>query len=455
MTLRGDIARRLGELVPGENLAAEDHTVYPASAEQVAAVLALANAEKLRVAPAGNRSQYPAVAGSASPAASSVAPPIDLIVSLSRMGALEEYEPDDLTASMQAGITLETLNAALEPHRQWLPLGAPLPSRATIGGSVAANTSGPFRQFYGTARDMVIGLRFATVEGKLAKTGGMVVKNVAGYDMAKLLIGSMGTLGIITDVNVKVAPRPATETMLLGFDSLAAALECRNAIAKSVLTPLALDLFDRTALAYAVLAAVGDAAGLHAAYHAAQMNGSAGSPLQAPFVLAAEYGGVEAVIARNRKELGALAPAGAVLESTTLAGAEELAFWRGVCDLPARLAGTWPLGVRIKISTTLKDMRAVLENMPRENAGQSCLVARAGCGITYVYATGGELKTFCLATQKMAASAGVHAVIESAPPELRAQLDAWGPRRDDYPVMLKLKQAFDPNGILNPGRFLC
>ncbi len=435
MSLRGDIARRLGELVPGGNVDVQSSTVYPASAEQVAGVLALANAEGLRVAPAGNGSQYPVAAGDASPA-SPGAPAIDLIVSLGRMSALKQYEPDDLTASMQAGITLETLSAALEPNRQWLPLGAPLPARATMGGIVAANTSGPFRQFYGTMRDMVIGLRFATVEGKLAKTGGMVVKNVAGYDMAKLLIGSMGTLGIITDVNVKVAPRPAMETTLLGFDSLATALECRDAIVKSVLAPIALDLLDGISLAFCA-------------------NDSHGSPPQAAFALAVEYGGVDAVIERNRKELAALGQAAAARRITTLAGASESAFWRAVCDLPVRFAASWPQSVRIKICSTLQGMRAVAEGIPRESAEQTALVARAGCGITYVYAMGGELKAFCLATQKMAASAGVPVVIESAPPELRAQLDPWGPRRDDYPIMLKLKQAFDPKAILNPGRFLC
>jgi len=441
MGLRGDILRRLGDLVGPENLLAEG-TVLPASAEQVAAVLALANAERLRIAPAGNGSQYPpptALAADSSPSvpaapAHTPAPPvpIDLVISLRRMNALKQYGPADLTASMQAGLTLEALSAALEPHRQWLPLGAPLPSRSTMGGIVAANTSGPFRQFYGTARDMVIGLRFATVEGKLVKSGGMVVKNVAGYDMAKLLIGSMGTLGVITDVNVRTFPRPATETTLLAFDSAEAALECRSAIMKSVLTPMALDLLDRTSLALAGV-----------------------PPLRPAFVLAIEYGGVEAVIERNRKELATLGRAAGVLETVTLAGGNEQTFWRGVCDLPARFAESWPDGMRMKLSSTLQAMTPLLQGLSGQAGGKISIVARAGCGITYLYANGGDLSACCKGMRERAASLGAHAVVERAPFTLFSPLERWGPRRDDYPAMLKLKQAFDPNAILNPGVFVC
>jgi glycolate oxidase FAD binding subunit len=462
MSLRGDILRRLGEIVGPENLEAEN-IVLPGSAEQAAAVLALANAERLRVAPAGNFSQYDPRRG-----------PFDIVLSLRRMNALKQYQPADLTASMQAGITLEQLSAALEPHRQWLPLGAPLPARAdaeggkrqaegggdtgqcpppsafrlrpsTMGGILATNASGPFRLFYGTARDMVIGLRFATVEGKLVKSGGMVVKNVAGYDMAKLLIGSLGTLGVITDVNVRLYPRPATETMLLAFDSLAAAMGTRNAILKSVLTPLALDLLD-----------AGAAAGF----------GLDGLP-EAPFLLAAAYGGVASVIERNRTELASIARTAGCSRTSTLAAGTEKDFWRAVCDFPAAFPAFHPESVRLKVSLTLEGIGPLLDvlgwqasSLPH-TAGkdarrqQRALVARAGTGVCYLYAAGGDLKAFCHEVRQAVAPLGGHTVIEFAPPALAATLDLWGPRRDDYAVMLKLKHTFDPNAILNPGRFVC
>jgi len=322
-------------------------------------------------------------------------------------------------------------SAALATNRQWLPLGVPRPACATMGGVLATNTSGPFRLFYGTARDMVIGMRFATVEGKVVKSGGMVVKNVAGYDMTKLMIGSLGTLAVITDVNVRVFPRPATETAVLGFSTLAGALEARQAILNSVLSPLALDLLDAAAAALV-------------------------APQELPpgeFVLAVAYGGVERVLERCRREVAALGRAAQA--QATFSGEQEQRLWGAICDLPATLAAAHPQSVRIKVSTTLEAMRPVLEHVALISGGEAVMVARAGSGISYVYGRGGDLAGFCRGVRERATAHGGYAVIESAPNAVKAQVDVWGPRCDDYLVMRKLKEAFDPNNILNPGRFLC
>ena len=428
MALRGDIVPRLGELVGPEHVAGD--TVFPGTAEEVAAVLSLANTEHLRVIPAGGSTQQDL---GAAPAGT------DLTVCLRRLNRLKQYEPADLTASMEAGLTVAELSAALAPHRQWLPLGVACSERATIGGALATNSSGPFRLFYGTARDMVIGMRFVTVEGKLVKSGGMVVKNVAGYDIAKLLIGSLGTLGVITDVNLKLFPRPTTETSLLVFGTLGEALEARSAILRSVLSPLALDLLD------------GDGASLVGQAAARQLP-------RGEFLLAVAYGGVERVIERSRREVGALGRDAGATDSDTLAGEQEQHLWRAVCDLPATFSAAHPHSARLKLSSTLLGMRPLLETALgdlRRQGAETALVARAGSGISYLYVCGADLLGFCRNTQQVALSLGAHVVIEFAPPPIKAQLDVWGPPRDDYAIMQKLKQAFDPKGILNPGRFVC
>ena len=433
MALRGDIVPRLGELVGPEHVAGD--TVFPGTAEEVAAVLALANTEHLRVIPAGGSSQQElgaALTGT------------DLTVCLRRLNHLKQYEPADLTASMEAGLPLAGLSAALAPHRQWLPLGVACPERATIGGALATNSSGPFRLFYGTARDMVIGMHFATVEGKLVKTGGMVVKNVAGYDMAKLMIGSLGTLAVITDVTLKLFPRPATETSVLVFGSLAHAMEARGAILRSVLSPLALDLLDGAAASL-----VGQAAGRQLP--------------RGEFLLAVAYGGVERVIERSRREVATLGRDAGATDSDTLAGEQEHHLWQAVCDLPATFSAAHPHSARLKLSSTLLGMQPLLETVLgdlRRQGAETALVARAGSGVSYLYVfglsvSGADLLGFCRNTQQVALSLGAHVVIEFAPPPIQAQLDVWGPPRDDYAIMQKLKQAFDPNGILNPGRFVC
>jgi glycolate oxidase FAD binding subunit len=420
MALSGDMARRLGELVGAENVS--DGTVFPGSAEEVAGVLALADAVRLPVIPAGNSSQ---------PALGGPAPAGALRVCLRRLNRVKQYEPADLTASLQAGVTLADFGAVLAPHRQWLPLAVPRPELATLGGILATNSSGPFRLFYGTARDMVIGLRFATAEGKVIKSGGMVVKNVAGYDMVKLLIGSFGTLGIITEVNVRVYPHPVTETTALGFRTAAAAFQARSGLLNSPVAPLALDLLNASAAA-------------------------ATAPQELPrnrYVLLVAYGGVTNVIERARREVEAAGRAAGLETSATLAGEQEQRVWRAVCDLPATLAG--PNTVRLKISSTLDQMRSIVERLETDQpARETALAGRAGSGILYVYARGGDLPAFCRSIREFAGPLPAHVVVEFAPPGTASQLDIWGPKRDDYGLMLKLKQVLDPNGILNPGRFV-
>src|SRR6266852_2645848 len=153
------------------------------------------------------------------------------------------YEPKDLTISVEAGLPWAEFSRLLAENRQMVPLDPPFAGQATVGGVVAANSSGHRRRLYGTARDLVIGMTFATLEGKLVQTGGMVVKNVAGLDMAKVLIGSFGTLAAIVTVNFKLTPMPqGSRTFARRFRRSEEAMAARDAILKSVLQPAALDL---------------------------------------------------------------------------------------------------------------------------------------------------------------------------------------------------------------------
>ena len=144
--------------------------------------------------------------------------PVDLLLSTTAMSAVVAHRHGDLTATVQAGATLAETNAVLSRHRQWLPLDPPWGDRATIGGIVAANDSGPRRQRHGAPRDLIIGMTLARADGLLAKTGGIVVKNVAGYDLARLLTGSFGCLGVILTATFKLAPlAEASRTVSVEF----------------------------------------------------------------------------------------------------------------------------------------------------------------------------------------------------------------------------------------------
>ena len=168
--------------------------------------------------------------------------PADVTISTRELRRLLQYEPRDLTISVEAGMPWSELESTLAEHRQMIPLD-PGWENSTVGGVVAANLSGPRRRLYGTARDMIIGMTFATLEGKLVRSGGMVVKNVAGLDMAKLMIGSFGTLAAIAIVNFKVSPMPAeSRTFEKRFETAQEAFAERDRILQSVLQPAAIDV---------------------------------------------------------------------------------------------------------------------------------------------------------------------------------------------------------------------
>src|SRR3989304_1046329 len=138
-----------------------------------------------------------------------------LVLGLRRLSGLLEHEPGDLTATVEAGMTLGTFQAELSRRGQWLSLDPPQAARATLGGILASNASGPRRHLYGTARDLLIGITMVLADGAIVRGGGKVVKNVAGYDLPKLAVGSFGTLGVIVEATVKLRPRPDCDRLLV------------------------------------------------------------------------------------------------------------------------------------------------------------------------------------------------------------------------------------------------
>src|SRR5258708_1280310 len=206
----------------------------PGTPEELAAQLAEANSSAQSVTLGGNFTK----SGMGGPTVVS-----DVTISTAKLNRVLEYEPRDLTISVEAGITYRELSRVLAEHRQMVPLDPHFSDAATAGGILAANVSGPRRRLYGTARDMVIGMTFATLEGKLVRTGGMVAKNVAGLDMGKLMIGSFGTLAAIATVNFRVHPMPpVTRTFILEFKNNAGVMAARDAVLKSQLQPSSIDI---------------------------------------------------------------------------------------------------------------------------------------------------------------------------------------------------------------------
>lgn len=341
--------------------------------------------------------------------------PADVTISTRNLNRLLAYEPADLTVSVEAGMSYKELSATLAANNQFLPLDPPFGDDATVGGVLATNTSGPRRRRYGTARDMLIGLQFATVEGKLVKSGGMVVKNVTGLDMGKLIIGSYGTLGAVVTANFKVFPSPEqSATFAFVSSDVNALLELRRSILQGILQPVAIDWLNE-------LAAEGvGLAGGHA--------------------LLVEVSGSPATVERYRRDLTALGPTGVSVDEI------DGAVWVGVREFAARALNTRPEGAVIRVGTTATRIGELVRTGGELSAPA---VVRAGNGVGYLVFDGLESAKAGLARLR---DDGFLAVVESGSDAVRRELDLWRAPETELAVMRRIKADFDPGGLLNRGR---
>ncbi|MGH8010470.1 MAG: FAD-binding oxidoreductase, partial [Candidatus Binatia bacterium] len=208
--------------------------VFPESVAQVSQVLRVASEQRTAVAPVGHGAFLHL---------GNVARRYDLALSLQRLDRIIDYQPADMTVTVEAGMTLARLQTILGEQGQWLPVDPPLPEQATVGGLIATNLSGPARLSQGTIRDFLIGMKAVQSDGTIVKGGGRVVKNVAGYDLPKLYCGSFGTLGVIVEATFKVRPRPQAQGILsLAFPSAEKAMELTFRLLGSELQPFLLEL---------------------------------------------------------------------------------------------------------------------------------------------------------------------------------------------------------------------
>jgi glycolate dehydrogenase FAD-binding subunit len=343
----------------------------------------------------------------------------EIAFSTERMTRLLEYEPADLTCRVEAGMRLSDLQAALNAQGQRLPLDPPHPERATVGGMVAANSNGLGRARYGTVRDWVIGIAVAYPSGKVARAGGNVVKNVAGYDLMKLHIGALGTLGVVAEVNLKVQAIPESEATLLGhFETATPAVAAGLQLARSYLAPSAAIVLDRRALWEC---------GLTADWR---------------WTLALKLEGYarEVGAARNQGE-EVIRDAGGRVEAADLPST----FWDAARDWSA------PDGdvVLLRAIVPIASIPVLSDAVPPETS----VIIQPAAGVVDLRVIPSSAEPTLQRMRSVAGDEG-QVVVASSPPSVKSSLDIWGPPPPGFPIMLALKQALDPNGILNPGRFV-
>lgn len=399
----------------------------PSRREEAAQLVALANQHGLTLLARGGGSRF---------SLGGILGQVDVLLETYMMTRLIEHEAPDLTCHVEAGITLAALQNQLATKGQWLPLDPPDAGQATLGGILASNASGPRRLRYGTARDLVIGLRVVQANGEIARSGGNVVKNVAGYDLNKLYIGSLGTLGIIVDANLKLQPLPVAErTMLLTYTNAADAIQTVTGLLASPLTPSAIELIDAGA--------------------AGDMNDFFGLNLPTDgYTLAIDFEGSATAINRQLDETRLLARKSGALMGDDLDGPAQAQLWQAVRE---HMRGT----VTCKTVVLVSHLAAYLDTIGttcREHSLEAAVVAHAGNGILYIELRPGDavprLAEAIAELRRKAKEARGSLVIERCPIELKRSIDVWGEPGAEFYLMQRLKQQFDPKGTFVQSRFV-
>ena len=404
---------------------------YPSSLEEAAGLLGLASRAGAQVAIRGAGTKL----GLGFPPGR-----VDLLLVTTRMNRIVEYEPANLTVTVDAGLSLAALQDTLSPRGQWLPIDPPYAERATIGGILATNGSGPSRMAYGGARDLLIGSVVATSDGRISKSGGRVVKNVAGYDLNKLWIGSLGTLALIGEVTFKAAPMPAARGMALAsFDAVDSWSDAVGRIIRLPAPPQALAVLDGNSASELGLEI------------------SASSPTN--WMLVAMAAGSPAAVSRQLADIVGHCESAGKAEVSTL---DVDAPWAAIRELLAERdeneSGLWlrasvPISRAGRVADAFR--RAAIE-------GERSRIVRA-------YPALGDVQAFwplasdspaeavareIVALRQLCVDAGGSLAVERAPSEIRIAASVWGDVGPQMRVMRSLKYRFDSPGILNTGRFV-
>jgi glycolate dehydrogenase FAD-binding subunit len=458
MTATVDVAGRLAEAIGAKRVvsALEELEAYavdglvpsaivrPASAEEAAEVVRFALPEKLAVLPLGSRSK-----------SELGLPPdrYDIAVDMTGLHSIAHYDAGDLTLSVDAGMPMRELETHLKQRGQFLPLAVPCFESATVGGTIASGIDSALRMQYGSARDFLIGAEFVDGTGQPCKSGGRVVKNVTGYDLHKLLIGSLGTLGIITRLNFRTFPlAPVFGGHLADFEKPQEALEYKSAIEKAGLPLANLEALNPRA-----------AAMIRAILQRCDETSPPELEREQWFVYSS-FEGSEEVVRRISEDLGKIARSMNGLKSRSLEAAEQEALggmlresfewlrWGSAANVVCRLA----------LPRLTTQILADLSQMAEE-AGLNAAFLMKSAGILYftLFAQNADepaiasLVKLAAGAKSLANAEKGYATLLHAPLAIKQILAAeYGAVNIDLAMQQRVKQAFDPSGVFAPGRIV-
>jgi len=334
-----------------------------------------------------------------------------LILSTKRLNRVIEHAHSDLTATVEAGCKVQDLQQVLAAHGQGLALDCLWPERATIGGILATNDSGSLRVRFGALRDLIIGATIVLPDGTIAKSGGKVVKNVAGYDLQKLITGSFGTLGVITQATFRLYPlAKATRSFSVTLDDGERANQLVLKLLDSQLAYTGIQFRAENQEFYVDVRLEGTAEGLDAQVHQLRMLNSSLQPAEN-----AVWGAREALFADERSSVMKIS----VLPSQLAWSANLIASHCGTYGISwSYVAQAFGVGL-LKATNNESNLARAIQSLR-----------------TAMESQGGSL------------------LVLQSPPAVRSEIDSWGKAPDSLALMRRVKERFDPAGILNPGRFV-
>jgi glycolate dehydrogenase FAD-binding subunit len=413
--------------------------VTPGTIDEVSKVVAYASQEHRAIVPRGNGTKMEM---------GGVPKKIDIVLSTGRLNRITDRDCENLTLSAESGLTLGEVQQGLAKVGKgyFLPLDPPFTDKATLGGIVATNSSGPKRLLYGTARDMMIGAKAVFPNGDIVVSGGKTVKNVSGYDMCKLLIGSYGTLGILCEMTFKLLPLPEKEaTLLLSFAGLENADDFVRELRGGQLIPSSLEILNAKAVQ--------------------KMKYPVSIPPNGNFLVAIGVEGVTESINRQISEMSEIGKKHGTLEALTLDAEKHQAFWVALRDFTYGVTQEYPNAISLKSNFLISKSGEMLGEYEKiaQGLGIDCaFISHAGNGIMYSYLLAGKnarskVDSYVELIEKLTAEAvkyGGGLVVESSPPSIKKKVDVWGKSRSDHVVFRRLKEQIDPAGILNTGRFV-
>jgi glycolate oxidase FAD binding subunit len=392
--------------------------VFPTTLEELSRCAAAAQAAGLVVIPAGNGTRL-GVGG--------VPAQYDVALSTRRMNRIIAHEPADMTVTVEAGLTLADLNAALAADGQWLPLDPPHPEAATMGALIAADTAGPVRFSQGKVRDLLIGITAVLADGTVVRGGGRVVKNVAGYDLMKLFTGSFGTLAIIAEATFKIRPRPRQDVLwTVACESTRDAVASALTVVAGSVAPAHVDVLNRLAAETLGIAA------------------------DRPLVLVGCSGTAEELEVQSQRLLSL-----AQSQPWTRVDAQHVR--TALCNFPADVGS---VGCKLSVLPTV--LGDVLSDTEAEAARRGLAVATAasvGSGVAFLRFVGDGLDAARLASfadwlRSVVGTPRGWAVFDMLPVAMKSYIDPWGRDVPGLELMRQVKSALDPHNRLSPGRFV-